>query len=175
MEYLKRLKAFIEWISEVIGLAVSWGAALLVLLVTFDVVLRYCFKKSFIADQEVEWTIFSAMFLLGAAYTLKKNSHVRVDVIYHRLGKRTKALINCAGTLLFLIPGCYMVIKTAIPFIKASWAIKEASPDPGGLPFYYLIKGMIPLGFLLLGLQAIGFFIDNLAIVLKKEGTGHES
>nr|WP_279614868.1 TRAP transporter small permease subunit [Dissulfuribacter thermophilus] len=138
-------------------------------MVTFDVVLRYCFNKSFIATQELELTIFSAMFLLGAGYTLKKDSHVRVDVIYHRVRKRKKAFINCIGTIIFLIPGCFLAIKTAIPFVEASWRIGEGSPDPGGLPAYYLIKGLIPLGFFLLALQAISFFIDNLRLLLGKQ------
>ncbi|OCC15274.1 TRAP dicarboxylate transporter, DctQ subunit, unknown substrate 6 [Dissulfuribacter thermophilus] len=131
--------------------------------------MRYCFNKSFIATQELELTIFSAMFLLGAGYTLKKDSHVRVDVIYHRVRKRKKAFINCIGTIIFLIPGCFLAIKTAIPFVEASWRIGEGSPDPGGLPAYYLIKGLIPLGFFLLALQAISFFIDNLRLLLGKQ------
>ncbi len=180
MMFFMRVKRHIDRLNEFVGRLVSWGAVIMVLMVTFDVVLRYCFKRSFIADQEIEWTLFSAMFLLGAGYTLKRDSHVRVDVIYHRLDKRAKALINLIGTVIFLLPGCYMVIKTTIPFVRASWAIHEGSPDPGGLPFYYLIKVMIPVGFILLGLQAISFFLDNLVIFLdlkevKQKGRTHES
>ncbi len=172
--FLMRLKGYIDRLNELVGRVVSWGAVFMVLLVAIDVLLRYCFKKSFIANQEIEWTLFSAMFLLGAGYTLKSDSHVRVDVIYHRLEKRVKALINVIGTLIFLLPGCYLAIRTAIPFVKASWAIQEGSPDPGGLPFYYLIKAMIPMGFVLLGLQAISFFLENLAVLLHSKGDKNE-
>lgn len=163
-----RVIKIIDRINLMAGMLASVGAALLVVLVTLDVILRYCFATSFVMDQELEWTIFSAMFLLGAGYTLKENSHVRVDVLYHRAGKRTKALINCLGTVFFLLPGCWLVIKTSIPFVKASWAMGETSPDPGGLRAYYLIKALIPMGFVLLSLQAIPFFIHNLNILLNK-------
>ncbi len=170
----RAFKDKVDAINEFMGTLVSWGACLLVIMVTMDVILRYCFKRSFIMDQEIEWSIFSAMFLLGAGYTLKEDSHVRVDVIYHRLRRKARALINCIGTIVFLFPGCYLVIKTAIPFVKASWAIKEGSPDPGGLPFFYIIKTMIPIGFVLLGLEGISFFLKNLFILTEKDrGNGH--
>lgn len=169
MKVFEYIKNYIDTMNNLVGQLISWGSVVLVLLVTFDVVLRYCFNKSFIASQELELTIFSSMFLLGAGYTLTKDSHVRVDVIYHRLSKRKKAFINCIGTIIFLIPGCFLAIKTAIPFVEASWRIGESSPDPGGLPAYYLIKGLIPLGFLLLALQAISFFVNNLRLLLGKQ------
>ena len=70
---------------------------------------------------------------------------------------------------MFLLPGCYLVIKTSIPFVVSSWAIKETSPDPGGLPFFYVIKAMIPVGFVLLALEGISFFLKNLFILMEKD------
>jgi TRAP-type mannitol/chloroaromatic compound transport system permease small subunit len=87
--------------------------------------------------------------MLGAAYTLRHDKHVRVDILYTRLPKRRKAWINAIGTLIFLIPFCLLIIWTSQNYVLAAWRIKEGSPNPGGLPAWYLLKTAIPLGGLL--------------------------
>jgi TRAP-type mannitol/chloroaromatic compound transport system permease small subunit len=85
---------------------------------------------------------------------------------------RTRALINVLGCLLFLFPGCWLVIETAIPFVKFSWAMHEISPDPGGLPARWLLKAIIPVGFGLLALQGVSFLVANVRIVMGRPAPG---
>ncbi len=162
-----RVCKVIDALNEKIGTIVSWGTGILVLMVFLDTFLRYLFSKTFVAVQELEWHLFSVIFLFGAAYTLKHNAHVRVDFIYHRLSRRAKALINCIGCLVFLFPGCFLVIYATVPFVEASWAIGEASPDPGGLPARWLLKAALPFGFSLIALQGISLFVENLLVFLR--------
>lgn len=103
--------------------------------------------------------MFAIIFLLGSAYALQADKHVRVDVFYQRFSQKTQTIINLFGTLIFLIPWCYLVITTSYKFVNNSWYIKEGSPQPGGLPARYVIKGMIVLGFVLLALQGLSLVV----------------
>ena len=107
------------------------------------------------------------MFLLGAAWTLDQDKHVRVDLFYQRFGPKTKALINLVGTLIFLIPFCWVTMITSIDFVQSSFLLNETSPDPGGLPARYLIKSAIPLGFGLLMLQGVVLILNSIKTLLK--------
>ncbi len=170
------MKAFlvtcIQWIDgwmERVGRAVSWCTLALVLVVCADVGLRYLFNISHVATRELEWHLFAVLFLLGAGYTLKHDAHVRVDVFYQRLSPRMQALVNVVGCLVFLLPGCWLVIKTAWPFAQQAWEIREGSPDPGGIPARYLLKACLPAAFLLLAVQGISFFCRNLLVLTGRE------
>ncbi len=164
----------IDSVNEFMGRWVSWLTFLLVIVVTIDVFLRYGFNISFVALGELQWHLYALIFLLGAGYTLRHNGHVRVDVIYQRLPKKARAFINVLGTLLFLFPGCFLVIKTSLPFVHSSWLVHEGSADPGGLPARYLLKAMIPVAFLLLWFQGVSMLLKNVCVLfgrkLKKDG-----
>jgi len=167
---VKRIKLICHWIDTLntfVGKAVSWVTFLLVLTVFTDVVMRYLFKTSFVFVQEMEWHLFAFIFLMGAGYTLLKDGHVRVDIIYQRLSPKARAWINVMGMILFLFPGCFMIIQTSVPFVKNSYHILEGSPDPGGIPFRFIIKSTIPIGFTLIGLQGISMLLKNLMILLN--------
>lgn len=168
---LTRLATVINLISESIGRLTAWLVVLLILLICYDVAMRYLFQKGSVAIQEMQWHLFALIFLLGGAYTLKHNEHVRVDVFFQSrwMSPRKRALVDCCGCLLFLIPFCALMIYSAIPFVEQSWNWKEASPDPGGLPARWLLKAMIPTGFALLMLQGFAMAIDNLVIVLSPD------
>ena len=116
---------------------------------------------------EIQWYLFDLVFLLGAAYALKHNEHVRVDLFYKGWNRKRKALANLICTLLFLIPFSVMVIYYSWGTIINSWKIWEISPDPGGLP-RYPIKSMIIVGFVLLIFQGISEAIKNWAIFTDK-------
>lgn len=154
---LRRLGALIDAVNERIGRAVAWLAFLLVLVIVYDVAMRYLFQIGSVALQELEWHFFSLIFLLGAAYTFKHDGHVRVDMVYHSrfLSDKHRAWIDLLGTLFFLIPFCALIIYSSWPFVFSAYAIAEGSPDPGGLPFRFLLKSAIPLAFLLLLLQGL--------------------
>lgn len=113
---------------------------------------------------ELQWYLFSIVFLLGAAYTLKADDHVRVDVLYSRLSRTGKAWINILGTLLFLIPFCGVVLWMSMSFVTNSWAILEGSPDPGGLP-RYPIKTVIPVALVLVIAQGMSLVIREVAVL----------
>lgn len=169
MEILRYYIRIMDAFSEKTGTVVSWLSTMLVIAVFYDVIMRYVFRNGSIAVQELQWHIFSVIFLLGAAFTLKRDGHVRVDIIYTKLSRKSKAWIDFLCTFIFLIPFCIIIIYSTKMFVMSSWAVREISPDPGGLPFRYLLKLMIPTGFVLLILQGISEGFKNLLII-----TGHD-
>ena len=169
MNVLKKISQLIDSLNEKTGLFAAWLTTVMVLTVVYDVVMRYGFKKGNIAVQEMEWHLFAVVFLIGAAYSLKKDAHVRVDIIYTKLNTKQRAWVDMLGTFIFLIPFSLMIIYSCRGFIESSWAVREISPDPGGLPCRYILKAMIPAGFVLLILQGISQAIKNLLVIVGKE------
>jgi TRAP-type mannitol/chloroaromatic compound transport system permease small subunit len=166
------LKTFIHWIdglNEWVGRGVAWVTLVLVLVIFVDVVMRYLFNTSFVFTQELEWHLFGFIFLIGAGYTLLHDGHVRVDIIYQRLGFKGQAWINLMGVIVFLIPGCLMIIITSFKFVLSSFLILEGSPDPGGIPLRFIVKGFIPAGFSLLLLQGLSLAVHSLLQILEVE------
>ena len=174
MNALKTVSCWIDTLNEWVGRGVAWVTAGLVMVVFIDVLMRYILNTSFVFTQELEWHLFGFIFLIGAGYTLLHDGHVRVDIIYQRLGLKGRAWINFFGVLLFLIPGCIMVITTSWKFTMTSFAMLEGSPDPGGIPFRFIIKGCIPVGFTLLLLQGISLGLHSFMQILGIEKTGEE-
>ncbi len=158
-------------VNEVCGRLVSSLIIVMVLLICFDVGMRYLFQQGSVGLQELEWHLFSVIFLLGAGYTLKHDDHVRVDVFYHAkyMSQRGRAWINLFGCLVFLIPFCLLVILQSWPFVHNAYVFAESSPDPGGLPYRWLLKSAIPLGFSLLLLQGISELLQNALTLLARE------
>jgi TRAP-type mannitol/chloroaromatic compound transport system permease small subunit len=158
-------------VAEWTGRLTAWLVLLLVLVIVWDVTMRYLFQSGSIMLQELEWHLFALIFLLGAAYTLRHDGHVRVDVLLRnaRVGPRGRALVDLLGTLLFLVPFCLLVIIGSVPFVEASYSFGERSPDPGGLPYRFLLKAAIPLGFSLLLLQGLAMIARNLRILCGPE------
>ncbi len=160
---LGAIASFIDSLSEWLGRLTAVLVVALVLLVCYDVTMRYLFQAGSVALQELEWHLFALIFLLGAAYTLKHDEHVRVDVFYQAkwMTAKRKAWVNLLGCVLFLIPFAVLIIYSAWPFVIHSYDWQEASPDPGGLPYRWAIKAAIPVGFALLTLQAISMMIRS--------------
>jgi len=166
MKLILGLHRVICTLNQWVGNFIAWVAALLVCVVFVDVCMRYIFNTSFVFTQELEWHLFGFIFLIGAGYTLLHDGHVRVDVIYQRVSPKTKAWINFIGVIFFLIPGCFLVIQTSAKFALNSWNMMEGSPDPGGIPFRFIIKGAIPVGFTLMFLQGIALGIESLFTII---------
>ena len=139
----------------------SWFSLALVLLISTDVLLRYVFNFSTAALYEMEWHLFAIIFLLASPYTLQKNKHVRVDVFYNNFSKRKKNIVDLIGNIIFLIPFSFIIFYTSLPFVEDSFSILESSPDPGGLPYRFIIKSIIPIAFFLLMIQGILNTIKN--------------
>lgn len=160
---LDRLADRLSLVAEYTGRAVAWLALGLVLVVGYDVAMRYVFRAGSIAAQELAWHLYALLFLLGAAYTLKHDGHVRVDILYQRFAPRTRAWIDLLGFALFLLPFCLLVIVTSVPFAWQAYVHAEGSPDAGGLPYRFVLKSAIPLGFALLLLQGLAQAAASLA------------
>ena len=168
---LKVLTEKIDLISESIGKITAWLVLIMVLLISYDVAMRYLFQSGSVALQELEWHLFSLIFLLGAAYTLKHDDHVRVDLIYRskRFSDRYRAWINILGSLFLLIPFCLLIVINSWPFVFNALTLNETSPDPGGLPYRWLLKAAIIVGFGLLLLQGIGEILKNIHKLSRKD------
>ena len=174
MEALKAITRWIDALNQLVGRGVAWVTLGLFLVVFVDVVMRYLFNVSFVFTQELEWHLFGFIFLIGAGYTLLHDGHVRVDIIYQRLGLKGRAWINLIGVIFFLIPGCLMVISTSWKFAANAFMMMEGSPDPGGIPFRFIIKGCIPVGFTLLLLQGFSMGLHSLMQILGIEKAKEE-
>ncbi len=171
--------ARIEQLSDRIGRVLYWLTLVMVLIGSFNAIVRYIgrFIGSDLSSNayiELQWYLFSLLFLLGAAYTLKEDAHVRVDVLYARLSERGKAWINFLGTILFLLPFCALMIWVSWSSVQSSWAVMEMSPDPGGLP-RYPIKTVIPLGFALLILQGLAHAVRYGTILFGRKASHSEA
>ena len=165
MQRLLRLAHGIDRFSEWTGRAVYWLVLVTVLIGAYNALVRYLTPEwSSNTYLELQWYLFSIVFLLGAAYTLKHDAHVRVDVLYGRLSRRGQAWVNVLGTLLFLLPFCALMLWTSWPAVMNSWAVREMSPDPGGLP-RYPIKAVLLVAFVLLALQGFSLLIKEIAVL----------
>lgn len=149
----------VDRLNRRLGRLAGWLVLAMVLLGAFNAVARYLGRYvganlSSNAWLELQWYLFSLVFLLGGAYTLLKDDHVRVDVLYGRLSRRARGLVDLAGTALLLVPFAAFVLWVSWPAVRNSWAVLEGSPDPGGLP-RYPIRTMILVGFALLLLHGL--------------------
>ena len=163
MSLLRKAAAAIDRMNDGIGTAVVWLSLLMIAFGAYNAVARYATRfvgvnLSSNALNELQWYLFSIVFLLGAAWGLRHDVHVRVDVLYGRLSVRKKAWIDLLGTVLFLIPFCVMMLWVSWPSVARSFAIREVSPDPGGLP-RWPIKGLLLVSFFLLLLQGLAVIV----------------
>ena len=136
--------------------------ALLVVLVVFDATSRYLFSHGSTALQELEWHFFDVVILLSIAFTLRHNAHVRVDIFYDKFSPKTKALINILSALFFVLPLSFLIIYIGIGFVEMSFVQHEASSDPGGLKYRWIVKSLMPLAFILLSIQALKELVTDI-------------
>lgn len=170
--YFDQVKSIIQSISSLnafIGKSVSWLTFLLVMLICVDVFWRYFFDNSKVWMGELEWHLFALIFLLGAAYTFKEDEHVRVDLFYTKFSPKRKAWTNLIGNLFFLIPFCIMIIATSWKYGVSAFQFGEGSPNPGGLPYRFIVKSSISIGFFFLLLQAVANILESILIIQDKE------
>jgi TRAP-type mannitol/chloroaromatic compound transport system permease small subunit len=166
------LSRFIDSLNEKIANTVSWALLAAVIICAANALIRYIFNYSSNAWLEIQWYLYGAMFLLAASYTLKRDEHVRIDVIVGRFSKRTQVWIDLFGFLLFLLPVCLLILYDAIPFAQVSIASQEMSSNAGGL-IVWPAKLLVPIGFFLLILQGISEIIKRIAFLAGKID-GHE-
>ena len=167
MSFLLSLSKYIDDLNEKIGLAISWALLAAVLICSGNALIRYTLNTSSNAWLEIQWYLFSAIFLLASSYTLRRNEHVRIDVIVGRFSKRTQVWIDLFGFLFFLLPATLLILYFALPFAYESIRSQEVSSNAGGL-IVWPAKLLIPVGFLLLTLQGISEFIKRAGYLLGK-------
>jgi TRAP-type mannitol/chloroaromatic compound transport system permease small subunit len=138
-----------------VGQWVSWVWLILLVIIVSNVVLRYAFGEGRIEFEEIQWHLYSVGFLIGLSYTYQADAHIRVDVLHERFAPRLRAWIELYGIVLFLLPFIALMLVFSVPFVMQSYRFGEVSQAPGGLPFRWLIKAALPLGFALLLLAVI--------------------
>lgn len=164
MNWLLSLSRAIDAVNFRIGKAVAWLVVLAVLISAGNAVVRKLFSMSSNTWLELQWILFSAVFLLCASWTLIANEHIRVDVVNNALPKRVRNWIDLVGHVLFLLPFAAVMTYTAWPFFERSWRINEQSSNAGGLP-QWPAKFLIPLAFALLFLQGLSEIIKRVAVM----------
>ncbi|MHC8441636.1 MAG: TRAP transporter small permease subunit [Candidatus Eutrophobiaceae bacterium] len=174
---MRRLSSLIQIMNEWFGRCVSWLLLVLVLIVAYDVLMRYAFSAGSIALQELAWHVFSAIILLSIAYTSMHDGHVRLDVFYQSgfMNDRRRAWVDLFGDLFFLLPFCALVVYCSLPFVEQAWIHGESSPDSGGLGQRWLPKAFIPLGFALAFLQGFARVITLLDYLINSSRQSKEN
>jgi TRAP-type mannitol/chloroaromatic compound transport system permease small subunit len=178
MNALLQLSRAIDLINEKIGRWVSWALLAMVLICSGNALLSFIVTKLAKSWQEVftmhanalleiQWYLFSAIFLLAASYTLRRNEHVRIDVIAGRFSQRTQVWIDVFGFIFFLLPTTLVILYYSVPFAQVSIIAGDYSPNSGGL-LQWPAKILIPIGFLLLTLQGISELIKRIAFLAGK-------
>jgi len=162
---LASLEGFIDWT----GRTVSWLSLLLVLVTFIVVVLRYVFDSGSIALQEITTYLHATVFLVGMAYTLQQDAHVRVDIFYTRFSKQTKAWVDLFGAVFLLLPFMLFVSWISWLYIADSWSVLEGSREAGGLPGVFLLKSLILVMTFLLSLQAFTQIARNIETILHTD------
>jgi TRAP-type mannitol/chloroaromatic compound transport system permease small subunit len=166
---LLRLEKLCDRFSDLMGWIAGVLTLVMLLNVFYDAITRYFFSTGSIALQEMEWHLFAMVFLFGIAYGLKEDGHVRVDVLYDRFSPRWKAIVNIGGTVMVLLPLSVLIIEGSVWYVQEAYGSGEVSGDPGGLPYRWLIKLVIPASFVFLVVSATGFIIRNINIYLGVE------
>ena len=164
MQLLLALSRLIDAINARIGQAASWLVLVVVLISAGNAVVRKLFNISSNGLLEIQWYLFSAIFLLAAAYTLQKNEHIRIDLLVGKLSARGQAIVDIVGTLLFLMPVCYLLISFGWLMFLDAWNSGEMSSDAGGLVRWPVFL-LIPVGFALLMAQGLSELIKRVAFL----------
>ncbi len=152
----------IDKLTDTIARFTALTLALLVILIVYDASARYLFSVGSTALQELEWHLYDVVILLSIAYTLKQNSHVRVDIFYDKFSLKTQTFINIISIIFFIFPLSALIVYIGFDFVTLSFMQNEASSDPGGLTHRWIVKSLMPLAFLFLSLQSFNELIKNI-------------
>ena len=156
----------IEALIDAVGRATLYLTLLMIGLVAVNVLLRYSLSFGSVWSQELEWHLLAAVILLGMSHAIQRGDNVRVDVFYADFSPRAKFVVNLVSLGLLLLIAL-LFIKLSLGYVAQSYAINETSADPGGIPFRWAVKGLIPIGFGLLALQTVGAVLK--LVLLEKQ------
>jgi TRAP-type mannitol/chloroaromatic compound transport system permease small subunit len=167
---LARLADALDTLIDRIGRVTGWCSFAIVLVMAYNVLLRYFFRTGSVAMQELEWHLMAPICLLGLSYAILKDGHVQVDILFGRFPPRVQRLIQFTSTVLVVIV-IGILLKLSIPYVAQSYSIGEQSPDPGGLPRRWILKSMLPIGFSLLLIQSIAAMVRALIPIIDPTAT----
>ncbi|MFN3292253.1 MAG: TRAP transporter small permease subunit [Gemmobacter sp.] len=170
MRLLDLTIAVLDGITALIGRMVSWLVLYMVLMTFVNVVLRYMYGIANIAMIETVLYAFAIVMAATGGWTLMRNEHVRIDILYGKKPPRTRAAIDLGGSLLLLAPVLWVIWNASYPYVQRSWRLKETSSDVAGLPYVYLLKSFLLVFVAVLAVQGVAFALRNLRILL----TGRE-
>ncbi len=162
---MHNLTVVIDKISELTGRISSWFVVLMVLITCLVVIMRYILGLGSVLLQDIVLYLHASLFLLGASFAFKRDSHVRVDIFYRDLSNKNKSVINLVGNLVLLQPLCLVIFLYSWGFVEFSWQIMESSPEPDGLPFVYLQKTLLLLMSFFLWIQSISEILKSLILL----------
>jgi TRAP-type mannitol/chloroaromatic compound transport system permease small subunit len=158
---LRQLARTIDRWQDAFGRALSWLMLVMVLVVFLDVVMRYAINRTYVFTQELEWYIFAVAYLMAGGYVLLWDEHIRVDILYSRLTPRNRAWMDFVLFFVFYFPSTILVMYTAWPFFRNSFTVLEGSPDPGGIPARWALKGVIIAAFGIMVVQGLSEVIKR--------------
>ncbi|MEH6544344.1 MAG: TRAP transporter small permease subunit [Porticoccaceae bacterium] len=168
---IAKITAFIDRFTELTGQAIAWLTLLMMLTICTVVFMRYFLESGSLALQEFSNYLHATVFMLGAAFALKRGSHVRVDIFYRRWSARGQAIVDVIGGLVFLLPVCGLLLALSWGYVSDSWAVRETSSEPGGLKTVYLLKSLMIIMPIFLLLQGISQILKSLMVVLGRNTT----
>jgi TRAP-type mannitol/chloroaromatic compound transport system permease small subunit len=155
----------LDLVIDRIGRITGWCSLAIVLVMAFNVLLRYFFRTGSVAMQELEWHLMAPICMLGLSYAILKDGHVQVDILYGRFPERVQRIIQFVSMVLVVVVTA-ILLKLSIPYVMQSYRIGEVSPDPGGLTHRWILKSMLPIGFGLLLIQSIAAMLRSLVPIL---------
>ncbi len=165
-QFCRALDAFINRIGQVI----SWLAAVLIVVIILQVVLRYVFGRGLVVLEEVQWHLYAVGIMFGFSYALVHDSHIRLDLLHDRFPRRRKEKMEIFGILILLMPMIIVILIHSWPFLYDAWRIGESSDAPMGLCCRWFIKAFLPAGFIMLGLAAVSRLVRAISyLILIKE------
>lgn len=168
--WLTRKAKQLDQLVTRIGVFFSWVSLILMLIIVGQIALTYLFKSHLVELEELQWHLYGVLIMVGLSYAQVTGSHVRVDLFHHRFSKRKQAIVDILGNLFLLIPFIYVVIYHSWDFVADSFIRMEHSPAPEGLPFRWIIKSFIPIGFTLLLLTTMARFFQDISRLIESHG-----
>ena len=164
MHLLLKFSAVVDAFNEKVGVICNWLVLLACVVSAGNAMVRYAYDTSSNAWLEIQWYMFAVIVMFGAAYTLKRNEHVRVDIFYMTLSRRGQLWIDILGTIFFLLPTCAILAWLSWPFFMQAYVVSEDSSNAGGL-LRWPIKLVLPVGFALVALQGVSELIKRVAFL----------
>ncbi len=155
-----------DGVINAIGAVVSWLWLVILIAIVGNVIWRYVLENNLGQLEELQWHLYSVAFLVGMSYCVVSDQHVRIDLLHGLFGRKTKAVIDLVGILVFALPFVFVIIRYGIPFAEQSFAIGERSPNPSGLPHRWLVKSSLIVGFGLIAVALVSRLTRLVACLL---------